>query len=161
LGVKFSGWQLLMVAPKRDAPDALDLEIETKCRNIADSVKYLGKIDHEDMPTLMRVVDAFILPSHNEGLSNAVIEAMATGLPVIATDVGGHREFIDSGVNGILIRPNNNTDIIAAIEKIIGDEEYRIEIASRARKGAQLIGSYNQNAMKLIAVFKRFLKAQS
>jgi teichuronic acid biosynthesis glycosyltransferase TuaC len=158
LGDKFAGWQLLMVAPPRHAPDALDLEAEAEARKISGLVKYMGKVDHQDMPDLMRVVDSFVLPSYNEGLSNAVIEAMATGLPVIATDVGGHREFIDSGVNGILIQPNHTGELITALDKIIGDEVFRTEIASHAREGAERIGSYDQNAVKLAAAFNTFLK---
>ena len=153
---KFIDWQLLIVAPKRDAPDALDLEGEAEKRNIAGFVKYMGSVPHNRMPSLMQAVDAFVLPSHNEGLSNAVIEAMATGLPVIATDVGGHNEFISHRENGILIKPNNTNELIEALGKVVSTESYRSEIACNAREGAQLIGSYNDNAIKLKAAFESF-----
>ena len=109
-----------------------------------------------EMGELYRAMDAFILPSHNEGLSNAVIEAMATGLPVIATDVGGHNEFISHRKNGILIKPNNTNELIEALGKVVSTESYRSEIACNAREGAQLIGSYNDNAIKLKAAFESF-----
>ena len=153
---KFIDWQLLIVAPKRNAPDALDLEGEAEKRNIAGFVKYMGSVPHNKMPSLMQAVDAFVLPSHNEGLSNAVIEAMATGLPVIATDVGGHNEFISHRENGILIKPNNTNELIEALGKVVSTESYRSEIACNAREGAQLIGSYNDNAIKLKAAFESF-----
>lgn len=154
---KFMDWQLVMVAPKRIAPDALDLEEEAKKRNIVEFVKYMGSVPHDRMPVLMQVVDAFVLPSYNEGLSNAVLEAMASGLPVIATDVGGHREFISCRENGILIEPNNTNELIEALEKVISNESYSTEIASNAREGAQHIGSYNDNAIKLKAVFESLI----
>lgn len=149
LGDQFNGWRLLMVAPARNVPGALNLEQEAEKRRIGRFVINIEEIDHGNMPDLMQAVDAFVLPSYNEGLSNAVLEAMATGLPVIATDVGGHREFINSGKNGLLIEPNNTLDLVAAIRKVISDESYRREIASNARGGAEHIGSYEHNAIKL------------
>ncbi len=157
LGDQFIGWQFLMVAPKRESPDALDLEEEAERRGIGRSVKHLGKVDHTCMPDLMRAVDAFVLPSYNEGLSNAVLEAMASGTPVIATNVGGHREFIESGVNGILVQPNNTSQLKDALLKLVQDNKFRADIALQARTGAQTIGTYEENAIKLLEVFKSLL----
>lgn len=154
LGEVFNGWKLLMVAPRRNAPDALDLEKEVENRNIGNSVKYLGKVDHHEIPDLMRAVDAFVLPSYNEGLSNAVLEAMATGLPVVTTDVGGHREFITDHRNGLLVKPNNTARLTEALRKIIVDPELREQLALQARSGALHIGSYKSNAEKLISAFR-------
>ncbi|MBX2943798.1 MAG: glycosyltransferase [Cyclobacteriaceae bacterium] len=158
LGDQFNGWKLLMVAPPITTRDALRLDEEVEKRNIGGFVKYLGDVNHSDMPDLMRAIDLFVLPSYNEGLSNAVIEAMATGLPVIATDVGGHREFINSGKNGILIEPNNTVILAKVLEKVISHELFRNEIASHARAGAEYIGSYTQNAIKLTVAFVKLLK---
>jgi glycosyltransferase involved in cell wall biosynthesis len=53
----------------------------------------------------MQGFDLFVLPSFNEGISNTILEAMATGLPVIASDVGGNPELVDDGVTGTLVDP--------------------------------------------------------
>jgi len=90
------------------------------------------------------------------GLFLPMIFAVATGLPVIATDVGGHNEFISHRENGILIKPNNTNELIEALGKVVSTESYRSEIACNAREGAQLIGSYNDNAIKLKAAFESF-----
>jgi len=155
---KFMDWQLLMVTPKCMAPEVLDLEGEAKKRNIAEFVKYLGSVPHNKMPVLMQAIDAFVLPSYNEGLANTVLEAMAIGLPVIATDVGGHNEFISHQENGILIEPNNTNELVKAIEKVIVDELYRNKMANDARNGVMRIGSYKHNATNLKTLFESLIE---
>lgn len=59
--------------------------------------------DRDDIPELLRMMDLFVLPSLGEGISNTLLEAMATGLPLIATGVGGNPELIEHGVNGLLV----------------------------------------------------------
>ncbi len=66
-----------------------------------------GSLDN--VPEVMRGFDVFVLPSQAEGISNTILEAMATGLPVIATDVGGNSELIDIGRTGVVVPPNNPT----------------------------------------------------
>lgn len=61
----------------------------------------------DDVPDLMRAMDLFVLPSINEGISNTIIEAMATGLPVVATRVGGNPELVMDGATGALVPPKN------------------------------------------------------
>ena len=156
LGDQFAGWKLVAVIPDWKFKEALNLRLEAEKRGIQNHfIEKIG-IAPLEMGELYRAMDAFILPSHNEGLSNAVIEAMATGLPVIATDVGGHNEFISHRKNGILIKPNNTNELIEALGKVVSTESYRSEIACNAREGAQLIGSYNDNAIKLKAAFESF-----
>lgn len=60
-----------------------------------------------DVPELMRKMDLFVLPSLAEGISNTILEAMATGLPVIATKVGGNPELVEEGVTGTLVPPSD------------------------------------------------------
>src|SRR6185295_4357969 len=59
--------------------------------------------ERNDVPDILRGLDCFALPSLAEGISNTILEAMATGLPVIATDVGGNRELVDAGTTGELV----------------------------------------------------------
>jgi sugar transferase (PEP-CTERM/EpsH1 system associated) len=59
--------------------------------------------EREDVPQLLRSLDAFVLPSRAEGISNTILEAMATGLPIVATDVGGNGELLEHGQTGVLV----------------------------------------------------------
>jgi sugar transferase (PEP-CTERM/EpsH1 system associated) len=68
--------------------------------------------ERHDVPDVMRGLDAFVLPSRAEGISNTILEAMATGLPIVATDVGGNSELLDDGVSGRLV-PADDIDALA------------------------------------------------
>jgi sugar transferase (PEP-CTERM/EpsH1 system associated) len=68
--------------------------------------------ERDDVPDVMRGLDAFVLPSRAEGISNTILEAMATGLPIVATDVGGNGELLSDGVSGRLV-PAGDADALA------------------------------------------------
>jgi len=78
-----------------------------------------------------------LLTSHQEGLPNAIMEAMAAGLPVVATDVGGCRELVEDGVTGLLLPPRDPESLAKALTRIIGDVEFRVEAGRRGRERAE------------------------
>ncbi|MFH0948845.1 MAG: glycosyltransferase [Elusimicrobiota bacterium] len=82
---------------------------------IADSVIFTGF--RKDVPQLLAIFDVFVLSSHLEGLCTSVIDAMVSGIPIVATDVGGVGELVEDGVNGFLVLPRN-PEILA--EKTVG-----------------------------------------
>lgn len=90
------------------------LENRVKALGISDRVVFLGQ--RHDIPQLLAASDLSVLASHEEGFSNAVLESMAAGLPVVATDVGGNREAILDGITGRLSSPEDSEDMA---EKII------------------------------------------
>ncbi|TFH42095.1 MAG: glycosyltransferase, partial [Lysobacterales bacterium] len=75
----------------------------------------------------------FVLPSHEEGFSNALIEAMSAGLPIVATDVGGNSEAIEDGVSGIIVPPRNPPAIAAAVEVVAHCRDLRMRLGVAAR----------------------------
>lgn len=158
LGEKFSGWELLMVAPPRKNEDALDLQSISAALGIEQRTRYIAGLNNDSLAEVFRASDAFILPSYNEGMSNAVLEAMASGLAVITTDVGGHAEVIDNNVNGLLIEPHSVAAIATAIEKVVTDESFRIEAGIQARKRMLEFGDYKQNAERLVSILGSGLK---
>ncbi len=74
-----------------------------------------------------------VLPSHNEGLPNAVLESMAYGVPVIATAVAGVPELIDDDVDGLLVTPGDSKALAAAIERLTADPTLRVRLGAAAR----------------------------
>ena len=94
----------------------------------------------EDIADYYRAADLFILPSKQEGLPVALMEAMASGLPVIASDIRGCRDLIDSGKNGLLIRPETG-QIISAIQKLRAMKQTR---RSFSECGLEIIKQYDQ-----------------
>lgn len=105
----------------------------------------------QDVPELLLAMDVGVLASHEEGLSNALLEKLAAGLPVAVTDVGGNREAIEDMPNCLLVSPKDPADLARGIMEIIaclpGDEVNRQERRSLVRKRfsvAAMIDSYEQ-----------------
>lgn len=88
-----------------------------------------------DVPAFLSSIDLFVLPSRSEGMSNALIEAMAAGLPIVATDVGGNRETLGDGAAGLLVPPKAGA-IAEAIQRLIDHPEEAQVLGARARERA-------------------------
>ena len=84
---------------------------------IADNVRFLGL--RNDIPQLMAASDLSVLPSHEEGFSNVILESMAAGLPVVATKVGGNPEAVLDGITGWLIPPRNPKELAVKIMDLV------------------------------------------
>lgn len=95
-------------------------------------VKFLGFVPHAEMPPYLHISDIFIRPSLSEGFGNSFIEAMAAGIPVIATPVGGIVDFLIDGETGLFCEVNNPRSIAQKVEKLIKDRESRDYIVERA-----------------------------
>ncbi len=92
------------------------LIIEVK---LGDVVTLLG--ERADIPDVLRTMDLFVLPSLGEGISNTILEAMATGLPVLATRVGGNPELVIDGVTGRLVQPGDRGEMAASLVDYVAD----------------------------------------
>ncbi|MES2216165.1 MAG: glycosyltransferase family 4 protein [Patescibacteria group bacterium] len=95
-------------------------------------VNFLGYVSHAEMPSYLHASDIFIRPSLTEGLGNSFLEAMAAGIPVIATPVGGIPDFLTDGETGLFCEVNNPKSIAQKAEKLIKDYESREYIVKRA-----------------------------
>jgi glycosyltransferase involved in cell wall biosynthesis len=107
-------------------------------------VEFLGCTN--DTRSLYRTADVFVLPSRSEGLSNALLEAMATGLVVVATAVGGNVEVIHDGKNGVLVPARKPAALASAIVALTGDPERRRVLGDAARK--TVLRSYRLEAVE-------------
>src|SRR5204863_7072488 len=88
---------------------------------LGDRVRFLGHV--EDVPALLGTADAFVLPSLSEAFPNAAIEAMAAGLPVVASRVGGLPDLVDEGRTGVLVPPSDPRALADALTALIADPE--------------------------------------
>ncbi len=91
----------------------------------------------EDVPELLRSFDVYALSSRVEGISNTILEAMATGLPVVATGVGGNAELVEGGVTGTLVPPRDPDALAGALARYVSDARLRREHGARARAKAE------------------------
>ncbi len=116
--------------------------------------KYLhfpGWVSSQQRDQLLAEADIFLLPSYNEGLPMALLEAMSWGLPCITTPVGGVAEIISHNETGLLVNPGSISEIKAALASLIEDPKLRAKIGSKAREsiGSLDIESYSQKLFEL------------
>jgi glycosyltransferase involved in cell wall biosynthesis len=118
-----------------DGPDRDKLQNLSRDVGVNDSISFCGAVE-EIIPYLQKST-LFVLPSLSEGLSNVLLEAMACGLPIIATRVGGNIDLIRDGENGLLVEPENSEQLSAAIKKILQDKDLAQKLGMEARKTAE------------------------
>ena len=135
----------------------VDVPAEARARGLDERAHWIGPREAESVPELLRASDAFVLPSHNEGLSLSMLEALASGLPTVATDVGGHAEVIRSADEGWLVPPRDVPSLGAALRELTGSEEARARRARHARLAAERIGSPDANARHLLAALEALI----
>lgn len=108
--------QLVVVG---DGPGRAELERGRQALGLDGRVLILG--ERQDVAGILRALDVFALPSLGEGISNALLEAMASGLPVVATRVGGNPELVDHDVTGILVSPRSVDALAEAFDRYLSD----------------------------------------
>jgi glycosyltransferase involved in cell wall biosynthesis len=101
--------------------------------NLENYIKLPGWIGEDERDILLTEADVFILPSYNEGLPLAMLEAMAWELPVIVTPVGGIPEIVTQSENGLIVNPGNVEQLSDAIKSLIENEALRFSLGSKAR----------------------------
>jgi glycosyltransferase involved in cell wall biosynthesis len=105
--------------------------------NLINNVTFLGWINYTKRDEVLSKADVFILPSYNEGLPMAILEALGWGLPVISTPVGGIPELVISNQNGLLVTPGDIQQLSEAIQLLIENETLRLSLGSVARKSVE------------------------
>lgn len=102
----------------------------------APSISLLGRLPGLDVPRFLSAVDVLALPSYDEGLPRAVLEAMSMARPIVASAVGGVPELIQHGVNGLLVPPGDRAALVEALKSLIEDDALRAQLGRRARQDA-------------------------
>jgi glycosyltransferase involved in cell wall biosynthesis len=115
-----------------DGPERARLQDHAQALGCADSVHFLGPV--ADPAAHLRAVDVFVLPSSAEGMSNSLLEAMATGLPVITSQVGGNEDLVVQAENGLTVGVSDVPGWAAAMVRLLGDETLRRTLGASARQ---------------------------
>jgi sugar transferase (PEP-CTERM/EpsH1 system associated) len=144
----FGRLRLLIVGegPCREELEALSRELEL------DDKLYLAG-DRDDVPSLLAAMDIFTLPSVAEGISNTVLEAMASNLPVVATAVGGNVELVKPGDTGLLIPVNDHAALASALKTLATDAELRRKIGENAGKFVVNGFSWDKTVQQYLSVY--------
>jgi glycosyltransferase involved in cell wall biosynthesis len=128
-------------------------QVETA--GLADKVRFLGW--RPDVDEVMGCFDIFVLPSLNEGMGRVLVEAMAAGLPIVASRVGGIPDLVKDGQNGILVPPADASSLAKAISDLLADKEKRNRMAEAGKK---MCHPYSAEAMiqQINALYGKLLK---
>jgi sugar transferase (PEP-CTERM/EpsH1 system associated) len=113
--------------------------------------------ERDDIPGLMRAMDVFVLPSLAEGISNTILEAMASGLPVVATRVGGNAELVVDGLTGTLVRPADPLALAQAIRAYVEDPGLRLKAGREARARVQAQFSMDAMVERYLQLYQHLL----
>ncbi|MFA6636815.1 MAG: glycosyltransferase family 4 protein [Candidatus Omnitrophota bacterium] len=133
-----------------DGDQKKDLQEYVRNEGVADKVEFAGVVPHEDMPGLYRRADVFVLPSLNEGMSNSLLEAMASGLAVVTTDTGGASGFL--GEAGIFVEKASSESILDALRGSYEDREKLSHMKRMSRKIAEEF-SWRRVAERTLALY--------
>lgn len=141
-----------------DGPDRSLLEDWVGAAGLRGRVFVPGAQPHEAVPRWLNASDVFILPSYNEGLPNVVLEAMACGLPVVSTDVGGTGEAVLQGETGFLVPPRSSDSLLEPLRALLRDESLRERFGRAARSRACEVFGWSQSARALVRVYEAVLE---
>ncbi len=121
-------------------------------KNVLKQTVFSGYVPREKMPEKYQNADIFVLPSYNEGMSNALLEAMACGLPVVVTNVGGTEELIDDS-NGFIFKAGNSNALTDILKHISENKEKLISLGQNSRKKVEKF-NWNTVAKDYLKIFK-------
>jgi len=130
-----------------DGKERAKLERQVREAGLEKSFLFLGFRD--DVPELLASCDLAVLPSESEGLPNSVLEAMAAGVPVVATCVGGIPEIIDNGQNGLLVPPENPPALAEAILRVLRDRNLAMRLARAGQERVRTHFSFDRVVAEL------------
>jgi glycosyltransferase involved in cell wall biosynthesis len=131
-------------------------KLEGLVRNLGleERVRFIGRVDNEDVSRYLSASDLFILPSLAEGFGIALLEAMASGLPIVATNVGDIPSFVENDVNGFLVEPGRESEIAEKVLQLLQDRELRERMARDNLSNARLY-SWDAATGKLEVLLKQ------
>ncbi len=138
-----------------DGPDRARLQAMTRELQLDARVRFLGW--QSDPRPFYQAMDVLLLPSRTEGMPNTVLEAMAMGVPVAATDVGGVGELLDRGRCGVILT-QNETDWPAPILGLLRDPAARRRFADRARARVEALYTYERRFERIAALYDDMLR---
>ena len=134
-----------------DGPIRPQLEKMASSLGISETARFLGRVDNVD--EYLRAADIFVLPSLQEGLSNSLLEAMASGTAVLATRIGGVTDVVEDNVDAILVEPGDAVKMAKGLTVLLGDETVRERCATSAAEKMGRFYSLGSRVERYIALY--------
>jgi len=154
-GLKDLSWTLTLVG---DGPQRLELETMVQEKGIADRVSFKGWLERGELSQYYQESNIFVFPSRHEGMPNAVLEAMASGLPIIATEIAGNEELIIPGKTGLLV-PSEDPGLLAqALTDLLTDPTQRMQMGLAARKRVETHYTWDSVARQYLSIIGKITR---
>ncbi len=147
-------WRLILVG---DGPEWPPIAGEAARVGLADRLDLRGWVTKEELPAIYRSGDIFVLPSRDEGMANALLEAMAAGLPVVGTRVAGTGEVVIQGETGLLVAPEDADALCAALAALIKDEPRREAFGRAGRQRVETTFGWDIVATAWMSVMEQII----
>lgn len=150
-----------------DGPLRPALEKMIAERGLDDTVQLRGKVPQDVIRSLLQVAAVFALPSvvarngDRDGIPNALMEAMATGVPVVSTDVSGIPELVEHEVTGLVAPPKDAQALALAIERLLNDQPLRTRLAQRARQRVEQNHDVRVNTRRKAELFRQAIAREN
>lgn len=143
-----------------DGPERKKIESRIKNHGLEGTVRMEGEVAHEKLPEYLSQADIFVRPSRSEGMGNAFVEAMAAGLPVIGTAVGGIPDIITHEKTGLLVRPEDAQGLADAMMRLLTDSGLASRIAAAGMEKARRDFDWDAIARRYAAIFTEEIHVQ-
>ncbi len=150
LGKRLSNIKLLLIGSGQEKNRLVEL---AKKLSISDEIIWAGSVDNYDLPKYLKIADVFVRPSRSEGLGSAFLEAMAAGVPIIGTQVGGIPDFLKDRETGLFCNVDDPEDLAQKINAILNDNELKDGLVSNG----QALVSKKYDWQNIAGVFKKTL----
>lgn len=139
-----------------DGPERAAMEREAQARGLGNVVEFVGYKSQAEVAAALGQSDMLVLPSFAEGVPVVLMEAMASGIPVITTRIAGIPELVEDGVAGLLVPPGDETALIQAIARLSGDRPLRVKMGQAGRKKVVADFNLEKEAEWLAELFKTY-----
>lgn len=145
----------MLAVAGREGSASPELERLVAARDLGERVRFLGHLD--DVTELLAVADVFVFPSIYEGMPGSVIEAMAMGLPIVASRIPAVEEIVEEGGNALLVPPRDPRALASAIEQVLADPERARAMGRRGRELFEENLTLERYTERMLTLYRRLL----
>jgi len=140
------------------------LRAEVAAASLERRVLFAGRLAHQNVPALYSLMDVLIYPRYSVPLTERVtplkpLEAMAMARPVVASNIGGHRELLRHGETGLLFEPGNLTSLVQALDRVLADTELRARLGARAFEWVSANRTWKKTTAGYAQIYSRAMEA--